>query len=419
VVSVDETVAQQNTPLNAALAAGLEMISYDGEVEFFRYVRLVMPVDGTVFWVRADLINPSQVPKAKEGKLSLTAQGSFHYATDLSQEEAESFATNRVVFTSITEVVDLNIVDPAVMYIGEHEGIRFAFGSRGSFYRQADIFHYVGHAVYSVVATQIIDDPTQIDTDNVVVSNSLPIWLSMNNYVKPDYEDFAGPVFTLYPSFLAPQNQVPPYGTVHVEPGGTMALAAAPNLDAKLSHSQLMRDMVRVTLYGVRNSDAMEFVDFVNQFSVNTDLLGVMNMPAMRDDKRTQVEFNTLAQRKSIDYEVSYYQTDARNAARQLIKTIIVNYFLGSAPPVITSNGGGPTATIAITAPETQVTVVVVSSMAGITFALSGVNAEWFRITTLGVLVFNTPPVPGTYVVAVRAGNLYGQVTQTITVVVS
>jgi hypothetical protein len=324
VASVNETVGQQGTPLNAALVAGIEDISYHGEVEFVRYVRLILPIDGFAFWVKADLVNPSAYPKAVEVPYSIKAQGSFHYATDVAQEETETNSSNTVVFTSESEVQDLNSVDPQSMYIGTFNGVRFAFSSRQSFYKVADIYHYVGHGLYATMATQIIDDPADID-DRQVVSNSLPFWLAMNTYVKRPYEDFAFPDITLYPSYLVPQNAALPYGTVHVE--STTALASTPNLNSTNSHSQLMTDKVWVTLYGLRHSEAMDFVDFVNQYSVNRDLLGIMNMPAVRDDKRTQVEFNILAQRKSVDYEVSYYQALARDMARQLIKIVIVNYY--------------------------------------------------------------------------------------------
>jgi len=327
--TVNEAASTQNTPLNAALQAGLEMISYNGEVKFTRYVKMVLPLDGSVFWVKADLVNPSTVPHARTRPLNFTAKGSFHYSTDISQLETEISSTNRIVFTSQDEVVNLNKIDPVEMYVGMVDNMKFAFSSRGSFYRQADIFHYVGHAVYNVLDTQIIDDPAKINLIDVVVSNSLPIWLSMNNYKATDYEYFSNSI-PLYPSYLAPQNLVPPFATVHVMPEGTTGLAEAPNLGSTLTHDQLTRDSVRIVMYGVRSDDALTFHDFINQFSVNTDLIGIMNIPIIRDDKRPQVEFATLAQRKTIEFEVSYYQTAARNVARQLIEHALIHYYYGS-----------------------------------------------------------------------------------------
>lgn len=341
---IDEARDGQNTPLNAALDAGIDQLSYEQEITFTQYVRVVLPLDGFVFWVKADLLTESALYNAfrmnsvtmnDPGSVAtpaktLTVKGSFHFATDLTEEETETSSANRVVFTAEKAVNDLNAVGPGLMYIGEFPGARrFAFSQQGMFYRQADIYHYVGTAVGTTMEPQLVDDPNLLDT-RLVVSNSLPIWLSMNRSPRQFYEDFGNVMFPLYPSFLAPQNQAPPFGTVHVAPEGTMALASAPFLSSSLGHSQLCRDLVRVTLYGVRNDAALDFMDFVNQFSVNTDLIGIMNVPVLADDKQPQAEFNTLAVRKSVTFEVSYYQRAARDAARQLIKEVFVHYFLGT-----------------------------------------------------------------------------------------
>ena len=54
----------------------------------------------------------------------------------------------------------------------------------------------------------------------MIVSNSLPAWLSLNNY-NPFYG--FGNAIQLYPSFLVPQNLPPPFGAVHVVPELTRA----------------------------------------------------------------------------------------------------------------------------------------------------------------------------------------------------
>ena len=44
-----------------------------------------------------------------------------------------------------------------------------------------------------------------------------------------------------------------------------------------------------------------------------------MNMPIVRDEKDTQTDFAILAQRKVIDFDVSYYQARMQQVAQELI----------------------------------------------------------------------------------------------------
>lgn len=315
----------------AANAAGIDQISLFQEIEFTRYVRLVLPADGFVFWINANIItDPAALNTWKlnavplDGNAVLGArlptikiQGSLHYSTDTRQEQEENYGVNRVVFTAESEVSELNQIAPDEMLLGSFEDIKFAFTSRSSFYQQAGLWHYTGDAVYADMESQIIDLPSQFEQLQVV-SNSLPIWLMMNRYVKPDYEAFGNSI-PLYPSFLTPQNIRPPFASVHIVPEATRAIASTPTLGRTYEHVQLVTDRVEITLWGVRNDAAMTFVDFVNQFSVNTDLIGMMSMPVMQDEKRTQSELGTIAMKKKIVYEVSYYQNSARSIARQLI----------------------------------------------------------------------------------------------------
>src|SRR5882762_5524404 len=276
--TLDEARTGQNTPLNAALDQGIETISYNQEIEFTKYVRLVLPLDGFVFWVKADLLSQSALLNAalyngavfNQNETVITSaptvsiKGSFHYETQSTQDQTETYANNHVVFTAESEIQDFNEIGPNVIFIGTFDGMRFAFSSRAYLYRQADIFHYSGHAVYSIMDSQIIDTSDGLTSKELVVSNSIPIWLSMNTYQKLEIEYFAPPDFPLYPSFLSPQNLPPPYATVHIEPTTTQGIQAAPFLDSTLSHYQLCQETVRIGFYGVRNDDVLNFMDFVN-----------------------------------------------------------------------------------------------------------------------------------------------------------
>lgn len=89
-----------------------------------------------------------------------------------------------------------------------------------------------------------------------------------------------------------------------------------------------------ITLYGLQNNEALAFQDFVNQYSLDTDRIGVMNMPVPKDDKRTAPHLRTLAMKKTMRYEVSYYQSLSVTVARQLIESAIPEFIInpGAAP---------------------------------------------------------------------------------------
>ena len=86
-------------------------------------------------------------------------------------------------------------------------------------------------------------------------------------------------------------------------------------------------------MFGLRNFNALDFQDYVNRFSLQTDLLGIMNSPIVQDGKQWQTEISALAQKKVIEYEVSYNQERIRSVALQYIKSCIPTFYLPNTPP--------------------------------------------------------------------------------------
>ena len=99
-----------------------------------------------------------------------------------------------VTFTAQADIDPFNDIGSKVLYIGEFYGIRFAFSRRSGLNEPANIYHYTGHAIYPHMMSQIINSPTDIDLADVVVSSSLPIWLSLNQYMP------------MFPAMLSMQN---------------------------------------------------------------------------------------------------------------------------------------------------------------------------------------------------------------------
>jgi hypothetical protein len=302
--SIAESLNSQSQ-LADGLAAGVNTLSLQQTISFTQYSQSTLPTDGYVFYINTGAVT--------------TVQGSLHYATDQQQNEDETIDVNRVIFTALAQIDVFNVAAPTDLFIGEFEGIQFSFSSRGSFYQQANLFHYVGNAVYPALASQLIDSEADLPV-GPIVSNSLPIWLSQNSMAP------------VYPSFLVPANVVPPYITVHVEPSMTEAPSfpiyqwpgtVIPDSGASplyaLSSTQLARDNVRLTLYGFTNQQAIQYYVSLIEYSLGTDAFGFGNSPVIRDEKRTQVEMAVIAMKKTLEISAWYYQGTADAIARRLI----------------------------------------------------------------------------------------------------
>jgi hypothetical protein len=249
-------------------------------------------------------------------------KGSFHYASVSEQREDATVDSNDIVFTSLSEVQAFNQVGPYHLYIGQYADLIFAFASRARLYEQADLYHYQGKALFTTHATQVIDNPEEFNP-TLIVSNSLPIWISMSTYVPP-YPGFECP-FPLYPSYLVDDNLKPPFGSVHVEE--TKTLAMVPYLGPRMQSAHLCRDTVKVHLYGLNNEAASDFLLFVEQFSRDWMSIGMANSPHIRDEKHTQTEMKIISQRKLIEFEVNYLQSVVRDIFRQFILHAKVQFY--------------------------------------------------------------------------------------------
>jgi hypothetical protein len=308
--SIAEALATQKAPLAAALSEGVTTISRNQEIVFTQYTRQVLPIDGWIFWL-------------KTGQ-TIKALGSLHYSTDLNQNEDETFGQNSVVFTTMQPLQAMDAVSPQTLYIGTIDNIKFSFKRRSSFYKQADLYHYQGDAINPAMQSQLIDSAASLDLTNVVVTNSLPLWIALPN---TSVVGKTTPAYTIYPSFLVPQNLVPPYIVAHVPPELTEAMQSAPLIESNGTHWQLASDKVKLTFYGLRNNEILDFQDYLFQYSLNTDNIGIMNMPIVRDEKRTQAEMGIIGMKKSMEIEVSYYQSRVNTVTQQLIASTTQHYF--------------------------------------------------------------------------------------------
>jgi hypothetical protein len=335
--TITESTQQQGGNDKAAgLIAAIGLISGEQTYSFDLYQRVVLPLDGFVFWVKSSLLTPEflgnfnttpfnttnfdgkkkappTLTPAETAAVTFSVNASLHVSQSIAQEEDSTYTAQSILFTTKNEVEHFSRIGPTQMYITTiPNGSQIAFGSQANHYQLAGLWHYQGKAVYSTEFTQIVNDPRQIFPSLEIVSNSLPFWLRMSTASVP-----------VYPSYLSPLNAIPPYVTAEIY--STTALGQAPLYTAKQSQSQLVTDRIRFTMYGLNNNAALDFQTMILNTSLDGDY-GIMNMPVPVDEKKPQLEFQVIAQKKTMDLQVNYYQLRAREIATRIIERAFMTY---------------------------------------------------------------------------------------------
>lgn len=325
--TINEASSQSgNNDKAAGLIAAIGLLSGEQTYTFILYKRIVLPVDGFVFYVEAQNIAPGfpiQQSSAAQGVSSLfltpaeqaifrfQSMGSLHLSQETNQEEDSTYVAQTILFTTKNQIENFARIAPDELYILTlGNGSKIAFNSQNNFYQLAGLWHYRGRAVFSTLATQIIDDPAQLAYCDQIVSNSLPLWLAMSQPCAP-----------IYPSYLSPLNLTPPYITADITK--TEALGQSPVYSPTTSQSQIVTDTIVFTTYGLSNNAVMDFQTMLLQNSEYGDY-GIMNMPVPVDEKKVQSEFQIIAQKKTMLLRVNYYQSRARQIARRYIESAFI-----------------------------------------------------------------------------------------------
>src|ERR1044072_8438380 len=190
--SVEEMVGGVGSPLHDALVAGIADISQQQSVTFSLYTRYVLPLDGFLFWL-------------KTGEFCV--QGAIHWQSERYQAEDETATRNSIVFTCGEALTDLNTGPSDTLIVGDIDGQKYSFMRQGWFFPPASIWHYVGDALQPSELTQLVEHPSQLNPQHLIVSNSLPAWLAMANY-NPHWLEAPKPRHSLFPSFFVPGHQL-------------------------------------------------------------------------------------------------------------------------------------------------------------------------------------------------------------------
>ncbi len=321
--------------LAADLIAAVDQISEHEQFTFTLYREVILPIDGFRFWCLASSLldsgsalynnrraigrrafnaTPGSAPPltpVQQARYTFTAGGSLHVTQSIEQATDNTIARQQIVFTSPKQIRELEDVKPGALYFMTlPDGGLAAFSTQLMRYNAAGIWHYRGVALLPFEASQVVQSPATLLQSAPIVSNSLPLWLEMGT-----------PEVPIYPAMLSPLNFEPPYVTADVQ--STLPLALAPRRGQNSSQSQLVTDTIRFTFFGLRNDAVLDFQQMILDNSFAGDY-GVMNSPVPVDDQRPQADFAVIAQQKTMDLQVNYYQQRTRNIARRLIESAFI-----------------------------------------------------------------------------------------------
>ena len=83
----------------------------------------------------------------------------LHWMSERQQNEDETASQNQIVFTTGSQIAQLNAANTTTLVVGEVEGMRYSFNRYGFFMPQAGLWHYSGDAVQPAEASDRITLP--------------------------------------------------------------------------------------------------------------------------------------------------------------------------------------------------------------------------------------------------------------------
>lgn len=285
---------------------------YKSLVTFKEYKRKILPLDGFIFWLATGI--------------EKTVSGSVSYLTKKLQKEGESYEQSRVLFTTNEEVKPFHATSDTT-WVGAFNDLRFVLGLCTYEHKETELYHYIGKSLSPAFARQFVDNADDINDQEPIVSNSLPIFLSLPSEGNPYLDRYPWPEnVPVFPSFLVPDNQPPPYVTVHNDAESIKGIGMSAINITDSSGTQITSERVRLSLYGLSNTQAGNIREYIIRWAlIHPWMMGVMNNPVISDARETSPNITTLAQKKTIDFDVMYQQNALRNSAVQLIRQAKIN----------------------------------------------------------------------------------------------
>lgn len=294
--------------LEDTLFEGYQKVSGQQQITFTRYVEKILPIDGWRFWVKAELLQNEPAP------FSQVIPCSVHQSVNQTQEATKTNAITSIILTTNQEIENLKEIGQTALLIGEYKGSKFSFNVQSAFYDNANLKHYSGDAVYTENLDNFIDDIDNLDLENGIVTNSIPLFLTLNDIVQ------------IYPAFLVPTNLKPPYATIEVKESKGIAAGATYN---EFEDSRLAQwDRIELNIYGLRKKQLSDFLKYLETKQLETHAFGLYWLPSIQNQNIPQSEVNVLTNKKVLTFDVNYVIEDVRNNATAFIESIFVGFFI-------------------------------------------------------------------------------------------
>lgn len=307
--SLNELSNAAGTPLATSQADSVGDVSDDQRLTFKQYRRVVLPADGFIFWVSCNI----------EREIT----GSAHIQTNNTQDEWQAANHGKIILTTPEELPPFRAQENELdtVWVGVWEGMPFAIGSQSARYVQAGLCRYVGDTITPAFAAQFLDTEDDLKGLSPYASTSLPLFLRMPQYPNPALAWCPWPSGTsIFPSFSVPDNQKPPYITVHIEASATKPLSMGTLSAQSGTTGTIVKEHVRLRLLGLNNARASNLLNYITHWAlIHADEIGVLNTPIVVDEKNPLPNINALAPLKTIELDIMYSQSSARDAALQTI----------------------------------------------------------------------------------------------------
>src|ERR1700692_3267879 len=113
-----------------ALRDGMESLDLNSEVTFTEYSRVILPIDGYIFW---------------QPLVPIVPKGSLHVSQEIQQSEDETVGFATVLFTSEKRILEFTDAPINRIFIATCGPIRYAFSQQQGFFSAAGLWHYFGH----------------------------------------------------------------------------------------------------------------------------------------------------------------------------------------------------------------------------------------------------------------------------------
>ncbi|QDH14152.1 hypothetical protein E3E12_08070 [Formicincola oecophyllae] len=280
-------------------------------ITFRQYRRMVLPLDGHVFWVATGTTQ--------------TLAATLNAATSAVQTAQETASPTALTLTinASDDLKPFTARAQGLLWVGTWQGQDFAISNASTSDLNAGSVLYSGQTITAPFAAQFVDDASQLDNKALLTSSCLPAFLAMPSQPTPLTKSCPWPEgVPVFPSFAVPDDQPTPYIAVCCRPKTLAPVSMAPSHDAaSKTSSQIVREGVRLTLMGLDNQQACQVRDYVRQWALGHDsVLGVVNSPVIRDRPQKNPATATQAVRKTIDFTVMYPQRAMADIAMGLIK---------------------------------------------------------------------------------------------------